>query len=130
MGGVSIDRCTSWHTVGYHAHELSSEDVFLQIIIPEWDLWSVGVIGPGLFRSGGHGPDVFNWRWRRGEVKGVLENADPGRRPGCEPRGSTVIFGTVSSAFTLSIRYIAPSLLRQYTSSFSFVTSHILLFFG
>ena len=70
------------HTIEYRGDKKSSETVLLYKVQQKWDLWSVGVIGPGGFWRVRHGSDVYSWRkkfrWRSSGMK----------REGKGPRGS------------------------------------------
>ena len=48
--------------IGYCANENSGELFSFPNVQPSWDLWSVGIIGPGCYRSFRHGLDVYGSR--------------------------------------------------------------------
>ena len=49
----------------HQADEGSGEIRLLIRVQPVWDIWSVRVIGPRLFLSAGHDPDVHEERFLR-----------------------------------------------------------------
>lgn len=53
-----MDECMGRRTIEYHADEISSEIRLLCLVLPERDLRSVGIIGPGLVRETRHCSDV------------------------------------------------------------------------
>ena len=55
-------RCLGKRTVRYRAKECSSEISLLPKVHLKWDLRSVRTIGPGRYRSVGHGLDVCDSR--------------------------------------------------------------------
>ena len=72
---ATIDGCEVQHTIGYCANEHSSKIILLQMVQPEWNLWSVGIVGPQFSQRVRHGSDLYNWRrgfrWAAGGVKRV-----------------------------------------------------------
>lgn len=62
-----MDGCVGQRTVGHCTNERSGEKFFLGEVHQRCDLWSAGIIRPGLFRRVRHGSDEGNSRDCRGE---------------------------------------------------------------
>lgn len=69
-----MSRCVGQRTVEYCTDERSCEIRLLREVQPGWDLWSVGIIGPGCSQRVRHGLDMCDWRvFGEGRVGGSEE---------------------------------------------------------
>ena len=72
-------------TVEYHAGEITGEVSLLFQVQPVWNLWGVGIIGPGLFRRIGHRSSVS----KRGD--GFRQGGKCREGVGCETAGYKLV---------------------------------------
>lgn len=74
-----MNECVDQRTIGYSADEISCEGFLLPKVQPGWDLWGIGIVGPGRSPWIGHdfgvcdsGCSAEGWvscSWEAGQTK-------------------------------------------------------------